>query len=148
MAPESGGERVLIADADPGVRKQLSKRLLDAGVFADPVADGKLALEQLREQTYSVILLDLSLPGVGAEQILDFVSASPAKPRPVILVVAAGAVSRTLDVDLVQIVLRKPCNLGQLAELIESCVRTAAHHRGLLNVPRVIAEGDAALVVS
>jgi DNA-binding response OmpR family regulator len=148
MALECGGERVLIADADPGVRKQLSKRLLDAGVFADPVADGKLALEQLREQTYAVILLDLSLPGIGAEQILNFVSASPAKPRPVILVVANGAVSRTLDVDLVQIVLRKPCNLMQLAELIESCVRASAHHRGVLNVPREIADGDATLVVS
>ena len=148
MALESGGERVLIADADPGIRKQLSKRLLDAGVFADPVADGKLALEQLREQTYSVILLDLALPGVGAEQILNFVSASPAKPRPVILVVSNGTVSRTLDVELVQIVLRKPCNLTQLAELIESCVKAAAHHRGLLNVPREIADGDATLVVN
>ena len=148
MASERGGERVLIADADPGVRKQLSKRLLDAGVFADPVADGKLALEQLRERSYSVILLDLSLPGVGAEQILNFIGASTARPRPVILVVASGAVSRTLDVDLVQIVLRKPCNLGQLSELIESCVRTAAHHRGMLRVPREIADGDATLVVN
>jgi DNA-binding response OmpR family regulator len=148
MGTDGGGERVLIADADPGVRRQLSKRLLDVGVIADPVADGRLALDQLRERSYAVILLDLQLPGIGAEQILNFISASAAKPRPVILVVANGTVGRTLDVDLVQIVLRKPCNLSHLAELIESCVRTSTHHRGLMAPPRDAEQDGAAAVVN
>jgi CheY-like chemotaxis protein len=147
MASDRGGERVLIADADPGIRRQLSKRLLDAGVIADSVADGKLALAQLREHSYAVILLDLQLPGVGAEQILNFLSISPVRPRPVILVVANGTAGRTLDVDLVQIVLRKPCNLTQLSELIESCVKSTAHHRGLIVRP-LDSDKDAAAIVN
>lgn len=146
MALPGGGERVLIADADPGVRRQLSKRLLDAGIFADPVSDGRMALENLRARNYSVILLDLQLPGIGAEQILNFISASQVRPRPVILVVANGTVTRTLDVDLVQIVLRKPCDLTQLSELIDSCVRAAAHHRGVMAPPPESDQDRATLV--
>lgn len=127
--PVQAGERVLIADADPGVRRQLYKRLLEANIFSDSVADGRAALESLRKRPYSVILLDLDLPLVGADQILGFVQNHPDAGRPVILVTSNGACTRTLDVDLVQVVLRKPCNLPQLAELIQSCVRTATAHR-------------------
>lgn len=118
-------ERVLVADADPGVRRQVYKRLLEANVFADCVADGRMALERLQEERYCVILLDIALPYVGAERVLEYVRQTPAKERPVVFVLAESRAARSLDVDLVQIVLRKPCNLTQLSDLVQSCVRTA-----------------------
>ncbi len=122
-------ERVLIADADPGVRRQIYKRLLDGGIFADAVPDGASAIERLGTRPYAVVLLDLGLPG-GAERVLEFLSLNPGSGRPVILVLSDGPVMCSLDVDLVQIVLRKPCNLTQLADLVSSCVRTATLRRG------------------
>ena len=121
--------RVLIADADPLLRRNLSKRLLDAGVFADCVADGKMALEALGVSNYAVVVLDLALQQVTTERVLDFIAAMPAGVRPVVLVLAAPGAARSLDVDIVQIVLRKPCDLHQLSDIIQSCVRSATDAR-------------------
>ena len=117
--------RVLIADADPGIRRGLNQRLLDAEVFADTAADGKDAVERLKETSYAVVVLDLQLQQVSSERVLDFIAALPREERPVVLVLARTS-ARSLDVDVVQIVLRKPCDLQQLADIVHSCVRNAA----------------------
>lgn len=117
-----GAARILIADADPSLRLQLQKRLLGIGVTSDCVGDGPAAVNMLREHTYSVILVDLSLPDVAAERILASVRSVSVGDRPVVFVLAAANMAHSLDVDLVQIVLRKPCNIAQLADLVHSCV--------------------------
>ncbi len=117
--------RVLIADADPGVRRELAQRLADADVTADAVEDGRAALEKLGETFYAVVILDVALPQVTSERVLEFISKLPATARPVVLVLAARGAARSLDVDVVQIVLRKPCDLAQLADIVRSCVRSA-----------------------
>lgn len=69
------------------------------------------------------------VPGAIAALLIfiasTFASIYAADSRPVVLVLAAGTVARSVDVDLVQIVLRKPCNIVQLADLVRSCVTTA-----------------------
>ncbi len=120
--------RVLIADSDPGLRLQLSKRLYDAEIFADSVANGGEALVKLRERDYSVILLDLALPQIGAEETLQFLRDLPPLERPVVLVLANGTDAQSLDVDLVQVVLRKPCSIPHLADIISSCVKISAEY--------------------
>lgn len=121
--------RVLIADADPAVRRNLYKRLLDAEVFADCVADGKMALEALANTNYSVVVLDLGLSQVSSERVLAAIARIPSNARPVVLVLAGRSAARSLDVDVVQIVLRKPFNLAQLSEIVESCAKSTADLR-------------------
>lgn len=123
------GERVLVADADPGLRQQVHDRLFDAGIAVDCVADGRRAIDRLRGDLYAVILLDVTLPVIGAEQVLQVIRDLPAADRPVVLVLGDPGVARSLDVDLIQIVIRKPCDLTQISELVQSCVRTAIAHR-------------------
>jgi CheY-like chemotaxis protein len=121
------GPRVLVADGDPALRQRLYSKLLDVDIFSDCVADGRDTLEKLDEVLYTVVLLDLELPGVDPMTILDRLAAMPAEQRPVVLVLASSPdAARALDVEIVQIVLRKPINLTQVAELARSCVRTAA----------------------
>jgi DNA-binding response OmpR family regulator len=114
--------RILIADADPGVRRQLQKRLRGIEVAFDCVADLRAAVQLLREHSYSVVLLDLDLPDVAAERILATIGEVNAADRPVVLVLAGANAARSRDIGLVQIILRKPCNIGQLADLVRSCV--------------------------
>lgn len=118
--------RVLIADADPGLRDGLARRLAGSEIFADTVADGDAALEKLDQSPYTVVILDLGIPQGGAERVLDAIGAMPRKTRPVVLVLATPGAARSLDVDVVQIVLRKPSDLAQLTEIVGSCVRSAA----------------------
>ena len=117
--------RVLIADPDPVLCQQMHKRLMDTDVFADTLGDGRKAIERLREQDYAVLLLDLGLPHSGAESILEYLNRLAAERRPVILVLAEASAARSLDVEMVQIVLRKPFNLRQVTELVKSCVQAA-----------------------
>ena len=122
-------ERVLVADADPGLRQQVFDRLFTNHIAVDCVADGRRALDQLRAQPYGVVLLDVSLPLVGAERVLEFIREMPAIRRPIVLVLGEPAVARSLDVELIQIVIRKPCDLTQIAELVQSCMRSAGARR-------------------
>jgi two-component system response regulator TctD len=121
-----GSARILVADADPGLRRQLHKRLLGRDVVLDFVSDGRAAVQRLSEHSYAVVLIDLSLPDVAAERILAPIRAVSATERPVVLVLAPANVARSLDVDLAQIVLRKPCNIAQLVDLVRSCIETGA----------------------
>lgn len=119
------GSRVLIADGDPAVRQRLFSRLLDLDIFSDCVGKGQDALEKLDQLAYTVVVLDLALPGVDANQVLARMAQIPA--RPVVLVTADEQGARALEVEIVQIVLRKPVDVDQLAELVRNCVRTVSN---------------------
>jgi hypothetical protein len=57
----------------------------------------------------------------------------------VVLILAANPeAARSLDVEIVQIVLRKPINLPQLIDVIRSCIRSSSAHDAadLLGRPR------------
>lgn len=114
--------RVLIADTDRRLRTQLYTRLLDLDVFSDCVSNANEAMEYLRDRRYGVVLLDLEIGTHEAVAVIDFVRALPANGRPIILATAAKEVTLSLDADLVQIVIRKPLRLADVADMIRSCV--------------------------
>ena len=123
--------RVLVADGEASIRQRLFSRLLDADVYSDCVANGVDALRKLDESLYGVVVLDIALPGVDIVQILRRIAAIPDSARPVVLVLAANPeAARTLEVEVIQIVLRKPVDLRQLTELVRSCLRTLTARRG------------------
>ncbi|HYC58041.1 MAG TPA: response regulator [Thermoanaerobaculia bacterium] len=116
--------RVLIADPDSGLRQQLFSALLSGEVFADCVTTTTDAIAKLEEQKYAVVVLDVSLPFGDVERVIARVATMPAATRPVVLILAANPeAARSLDVEIVQIVLRKPVHLQQLVEMVRSCIR-------------------------
>jgi two-component system OmpR family response regulator len=121
VIPERSG-RVLIAEAEAPVRRRLFKALLDRDVYSDPAADAGELFECLAAKSYSLIILDLALPGATTEAVLERLRAIAKNERPIVVVTGNPDGARGLDHDLVQIVLRRPIDLGQLALLAESCV--------------------------
>lgn len=131
--------RVLIADGDAAVRQQLFSTLLAFDIFSDAVASCADGLARLAEERYGVVVADISLPDV--DRIIDRIALMPAAERPVVLVLASNPeAARSLDVEIVQIVLRKPINLSQLADVVRSCVRSARAKRN--NVGSSSSTGD------
>jgi two-component system, NtrC family, response regulator PilR len=117
--------RVLIADSDPHLREVVYAALLAVEVFSDCVGTVADALEKLRDELYGVVVVDIALPGGDAEQVVARIAELGRHTQPVVLVLAANpAAARSLDVDVVQIVLRKPIGLRQTVELIRSCVQS------------------------
>jgi DNA-binding response OmpR family regulator len=117
--------RVLIVDSDRRLRSQLYTRLLDVEVFSDSVSNANEALEYLRDRSYGLILLDLELPNDEAFSVMNNVRMIALAERPMILATAARDAKADIDPELVQIVMRKPLRLADVADMIRSCVGSA-----------------------
>jgi DNA-binding response OmpR family regulator len=118
--------RVLIADGDAALRQQLFSALLSFDVFSDIVGTTAEALKHLAEERYGVVVVDVSLQSGDVDHIIARIAGMPVRERPVVLVLAANPeTTRSLDVEIVQIVLRKPVNLPQLVDVVRSCVRSS-----------------------
>lgn len=107
------------------MRQQLASRLLDHQIFSDGAASVKAAMARLREERYGVIIVDVELPPGDIEPVLRSIAAMTPRERPVVLALAANPeMARTLDVDVVQIVLLRPIQLRQVIEIVQSCLRS------------------------
>ena len=74
QSAEGRGSAILLVEDDPGIAKTLSWLLRRDGHVVDTEANGKLALAQLRERLYDLILSDLRMPeldGPGLYRALE-----------------------------------------------------------------------------
>lgn len=79
---------------------------------------------------YSLIVADTGLPADGIGKVVARIAQMEASRRPIVLVLADTPESgRSLDVEIVQILLRRPVDVGQLVDLIGSCLRNAGGRR-------------------
>lgn len=116
---------ILIVDDDAAIRRTLSELLEDEGYVVASVANGREALEYLRDDpsSISLVLLDLMMPVMDgfqfrAEQKSDPMLAS----MPIVVMTARGGTERAgIDADAV---ISKPFDVLKLMDTIErSCRR-------------------------
>ena len=120
---------ILIAEGDRTLRELLRKRLLTLDVLVESAADGREALRILDERRPAIMVLDLALPQVDGYAIIDHLRGIPRSERPMVLITAERGVAHTLDVDFVQVVLRKPFDVRQVADVIASCLQALRSRR-------------------
>jgi two-component system response regulator RegX3 len=63
------GERILLVDDDPGVRDVVAFTLRREGFAVDEERDGPAALEAGRSGRYSIVVLDVMLPGMSGTDV-------------------------------------------------------------------------------
>ena len=116
--------RVLVADDDPSIRQLLCTIIRRERMEVDCVGDGAQAIEKLKEQAYSVILLDLMMPRVSGFEVIEYLKQNPPDPKPVVLVISAYADQRVRGVDaaIVAGVLRKPFEVADLGGIVSLCI--------------------------
>lgn len=125
--------RVLIADSDAETRRELFSKLLDQGIFSDYASDGRMAVQRLADESYGLVILDLSLEHVPATHIIDLIGRM--SPRPIVIATTTDVTRMPLDSEAVQIVLRKPFPLHELATLVRSCLTATARRDPTRQVP-------------
>ncbi len=87
--------RVLIVDDEPGIRESLRGVLEDEGFVCEAVESGEAGLEELRRQSYDVVLLDVWLPGMDGLETLSRIQEIPAEDRPEVVVISGHGTIET-----------------------------------------------------
>lgn len=103
---------------DPAIRRLVEKLLTRRMIDIDVAVDGRTALEKLRENTYSVLVLDLMVPEVNGFEVIDFIRRENIRvPVAVVSAVSQQALTK-LDLDVVKVVISKPFDVDEFTKAI------------------------------
>ncbi len=110
--------KALIVEDDPAIRRLVEKLLIRHHVEIDTASEGRTAIEKLRHERYSVIVLDLMVPEVNGFEVIEF--AKRAKLRTPIAVVSAVSQQAltNLDLDVVKLVISKPFDVDEFTKAV------------------------------
>jgi DNA-binding NtrC family response regulator len=113
--------KVLIVDDEERFRITLRKLLTANGLDTNAVGSGMEAIEELKQQPYDVILLDVKMPGMnGIEALAELKKIS----RDVEVIILTGHASVDVAVEIMRLggyeYLLKPCPMDELLAKIES----------------------------
>jgi DNA-binding response OmpR family regulator len=116
--------RALVVEDDPGIRRLVEKVLQRHGIEIDTANNGKIAIDMIRDGHYSVIVLDLMLPGANGYEIIEFIKQTGTlTPVAVVSAVSQQALTK-LDPDVVKLVISKPFDVNELSKAIVGLCRT------------------------
>jgi DNA-binding response OmpR family regulator len=119
--------RILVVDDDQRVRTMVSWQLEADGFAVTEAGDGAAALDQIERDRPDLVVLDLSLPGIGGLDVLRRVREADgtASPLPVIVLSGrSGETDRIIGLDLgADDYLVKPFSPGELAARVRSVLR-------------------------
>ena len=114
--------RALIVEDDPAIRRLVEKLLTRRHFDIDTAHNGLEAVEKLRSQTYSVLILDLMVPELNGFQLIDFLKEQNLRiPVAVVSAVSQQALTQ-LDLDIVKLVISKPFDVDEFTKgVLELC---------------------------
>jgi DNA-binding response OmpR family regulator len=125
---QARGSRILVVDDEPGIRAFIGRALNAAGYLTDFAANGTEALEQGLTSHHDLIILDLVMPDMSGQEVLDHLLA--ARPDQAVLVLSCLA-DVASKVDCLergaQDYLTKPFSLAELLARVRVRLRGEAH---------------------
>jgi DNA-binding response OmpR family regulator len=119
-----GMARILVVEDDVPIATMIADALGAAGHLADVVANGADALDSLREYRPDVVVLDLMLPRVhGWDFVEHYRDITGGDEIPIIVVSAAGAITRSMEALGVRRFFPKPFEITALTEAVDDVLR-------------------------
>ena len=113
--------RILVVDDDRPIRNLVTTVLERRGLSIDSAPDGAAALKLIAENEYDVAVVDLMMPGMNGIELLDHVKRTGRHPQTIIVLTASGPADiRQLDAGAVHAIMRKPFDINELADVVES----------------------------
>jgi signal transduction histidine kinase/DNA-binding LacI/PurR family transcriptional regulator/AraC-like DNA-binding protein/DNA-binding response OmpR family regulator len=128
-APAQPAGPILIVDDDPQARARYQEMLAN-GLPSYPIRtaiDGEAALQIMAEETPSLVILDLMMPGLGGADVLDRMRAAPALRLIPVVILS----SKLLNLDDVRRLERHAHVILQSKGVLSDSETVAAFHRAL-----------------
>src|SRR5919197_2696631 len=119
--------RVLVVDDELGVRRALQRGLSAEGMEVMVAADGPSALEMARTGAYDVIVLEIVLPGLAGDRVLQRLRADGVRTPVLLLSAKDGEVDQADGLDLgADGYLVKPFSFVVLVAQVRAMLRRSA----------------------
>lgn len=125
--PRKGaGARVLIVDDSRTVRLKLQKAIETLGHEATAVENGELALEQVAQNSFDLVLLDIVMPGMDGFDVLKVLKSSRGSRDLPVIVISALDVEMSSVVNAIELgaedFLPKEFEPALLAARVSTCI--------------------------
>lgn len=123
----STAPKIWIVDDDDAVRLVFSRVLSDAGYAVTLCADGQEAVEKLRTESPSLILLDVDMPRLNGWQTLEELRRA-GYTQPILMITNVNDVpSRVRGLEKgADDYIGKPCSISELLARVQALLRRAA----------------------
>ena len=119
--------RVLVADDDPEVRKQLCTVLAQHRLEYDEATNGSEAIQQLKRRKYALAFIDTIMPRIDGWAVIDFIRTHAEHRGTKTYVVASGEQRLSAaDQDVVSGIVLKPFDPAKLDLLLRNFVKSAS----------------------
>ena len=130
-------EKILVADDEPLIRRLLQEILEKEGYEISLAEDGVAALEQIKKESFEMVITDIRMPGMGGIELLEMVNQiSPSTL--VVAITAHGSIENAVEAMKkgAYDYLTKPITPHQIKLIIQR----ASRHKNLLEENKYLRE--------
>lgn len=113
---------VLIVDDDANTLKLWSAVLKPSAVQVIQAADGAQALTILEKQTPTILLLDMLMPYVGGQDVLNYVAQTPRLDNMFVAIISAHRQPDSAQLARANAVLLKPTRPVEIRDLLQQAL--------------------------
>ena len=115
--------RILVAEDEPAILDAVAYTLRGEGFEVEAVEDGERALEQAREETYDLMILDLMLPRLSGTEVCRRVRQESALPI-IMLTAKSAEADRVLGLEIgADDYVTKPFSMPELVSRVRAILR-------------------------
>ena len=116
--------KILVIDDEQNIRKMLTRVLSPEGFIVKEADNGLEALKRLQEENYSLVLLDLKMPGLNGIEILKKIRENDLN-LPVIMMSAYGSIPEAVEAMKLGALdyLIKPFDIEELKIIINRAIK-------------------------
>ena len=117
-------QKILVVDDEQNIRRMLNRVLSSEGFIVKEAINGLEALKRLEEEDYSLVLLDLKMPGLNGIETLKKIRESDIN-LPIIMISAYGSISEAVEAMKLGALdyLIKPFDIEELKIIVERAIK-------------------------
>ena len=118
---EQQQKHILVIDDDPEIPSLLGPRLVRSSLTTDFATSAREAVDLIQHTNYSVVLLNVGMPGGDGVHVLERLSAESAMPVVLVMTSSDQAAMENLDANRIHGVVHKPIDPDDLVALMREC---------------------------